>query len=191
MINIIIFGAPGAGKGTQSTNIEQHYHLEHISTGDLLRAEIAQGTPLGLEVQDLIAHGQLVDDATIIELISKELHHLPQGLQGVIFDGFPRTVAQAEALDELLARDGSRVHCLVELAVPDEELKRRLLNRAKIEGRSDDTPEVIADRIHVYNERTLPILKHYHEKGVYKQVNGSGKVEEISQAIFDAIDQSI
>ena len=191
MIHVIIFGAPGAGKGTQSQFIEQHYQLEHISTGDLLRQEIARQSPLGKRVQSIISQGHLVDDATIIDLIANELHHLPAGVEGVIFDGFPRTVAQAEALDSLLEKEHTSVNCLIELSVPEEELKSRLLNRAKIEGRADDTPDVIADRIRVYNERTLPIVDHYHRKGLHYKVAGAGSIEEISEAIFAAIDQSL
>ena len=191
MIHVIIFGAPGAGKGTQSQFIEQHYHLEHISTGDLLRQEIARESPLGKRVQSIISQGHLVDDATIIDLIANELHHLPEGVDGVIFDGFPRTVAQAEALDALLEKDKTSVDCLIELKVPEEELRTRLLNRAKIEGRADDTPEVIADRIRVYNERTLPIVDYYHRKGLHYEVPGAGSIEEITEAIFVAIDKSL
>jgi Adenylate kinase and related kinases len=191
MVHVIIFGAPGAGKGTQSSAIEQRYHLEHLSTGDLLRQEIARQSPLGQRVQNIIAQGHLVDDDTIIDLIANELHNLPKGVEGVIFDGFPRTVAQAEALDALLEHENDSIDCLIELDVPKEELEVRLLNRAKIEGRADDTPEVIADRIRVYNERTLPIVDYYRRKGLHHQVPGSGSIEEISKAIFEAIDLSL
>ena len=191
MKNIVIFGAPGSGKGTQSDKLIEKYGFKHISTGDVLRDQIKRGTELGKTAKGFIDEGKLIPDELMVGILADVYDSFGKDHEGVIFDGFPRTVAQAEALDALLEKDKTSVDCLIELKVPEEELRTRLLNRAKIEGRADDTPEVIADRISVYNERTLPIVDYYHRKGLHYEVPGAGSIEQITEAIFVAIDKSL
>jgi adenylate kinase len=183
MLNLVLFGPPGSGKGTQSAKLVEKYGLMQLSTGDMLRAEIAQGTVLGLEAKTLMADGKLVPDAVVIGMISNMLDANKDAV-GFIFDGFPRTVAQAEALDELLKSKNESISGMIALEVGDEELEHRLLLRGKSSGRPDDAnPEVIRKRIKEYNEKTLPVAEFYQKQGKLTGVNGVGSVAEI----FDTI----
>jgi adenylate kinase len=183
MLNLVLFGPPGAGKGTQSQKLIEKYGLIHLSTGDLLRSEIAQGTELGLEAKKLMDQGILVPDAVVIGMISHKLDANKEA-KGFIFDGFPRTVAQAEALDQLLNSKNVPVSGMIALEVSDDELERRLLLRGKDSGRPDDAnPEVIRKRIKEYNDKTAPVAGFYKKQNKLKSINGIGTVDEI----FDAI----
>src|SRR5471030_1298251 len=183
MLNIVLFGPPGAGKGTQSQNLIEKYGLIHLSTGDLLRGEISQGTELGLEAKKLMDEGILVPDHVVIGMISNKLDS-NKDAKGFIFDGFPRTVAQAIALDELLKSKNSAISGMIALEVSDTELEHRLLLRGKDSGRSDDAnPEVIRKRIREYNDKTAPVADFYKNQNKFTSVNGSGPKE----SIFDTI----
>jgi len=183
MLNLVLFGPPGAGKGTQSQLLIEKYGLIHLSTGDLLRSEISQGTALGLEAKKLMDEGILVPDAVVIGMISHKLD-ANKDAKGFIFDGFPRTVAQAEALDQLLNGKNAPISGMIALEVTDEELEHRLLLRGKNSGRADDAnPEVIRKRIKEYNDKTAPVAGFYKTQDKFKSINGIGSVEEI----FDAI----
>ena len=191
MFNLILFGPPGSGKGTQSANIVDKYGLIHLSTGDLLRQERAMKTPLGIEAQQFIDKGQLVPDEVVIWMISSALDANP-GAPGFLFDGFPRTVAQAEALDRLLELKKSSIHLVLFLEVDDEELITRLVHRAKTSGRTDDADESIQrKRQEVYRNETLPVAGHYgkHKKVVH--VNGMGEVTEIFGQLSTHIDRKM
>jgi adenylate kinase len=188
MLNLVLFGPPGAGKGTQSHKLIEQYGLIHLSTGDLLRGEIAQGTTLGLEAKKLMDDGKLVPDAVVIGMISNKLDS-NRDAKGFIFDGFPRTVAQAEALDSLLTSKHSAITGMIALEVDDDELLRRLLNRGKDSGRPDDAnPEVISKRIHEYNDKTAPVAGFYKNQGKFKSINGIGSVDEIFSQIHAIIE---
>ncbi|SDI23280.1 adenylate kinase [Mucilaginibacter sp. P25] len=183
MLNLVLFGPPGAGKGTQSKKLIEKYDLIHLSTGDLLRGEISQGTALGLEAKKLMDDGKLVPDEVVIGMISNKLDANKKA-KGFIFDGFPRTVAQAEALDQLLESKQSAISGMIALEVGDEELERRLLERGKESGRPDDAnPEVIRKRIKEYNDKTAPVAGFYQQQDKFTSINGVGSVDEI----FDAI----
>ena len=188
MLNIVLFGPPGAGKGTQSQNLIEKYGLIHLSTGDLLRGEITQGTELGLEAKKLMDQGILVPDAVVIGMISNKLD-ANKGAKGFIFDGFPRTVAQAEALDSLLKTKKSAISGMIALEVDDEELEHRLLLRGKDSGRPDDAnPEVIRKRIKEYNDKTAPVAGFYKAQNKFKSINGVGSITEIFDSINTVID---
>jgi adenylate kinase len=188
MLNLVLFGPPGAGKGTQSQKLIEKYGLIHLSTGDLLRSEIAQGTALGLEADHLMKEGKLVPDSVVIGMISHKLDS-NTAVKGFIFDGFPRTVAQAEALDELLTSKAAPISGMVALEVDDDELERRLLLRGKDSGRADDAnPEVIRKRIKEYNDKTAPVAEFYKSQNKFKSINGIGSVNEIFDAIGTVID---
>lgn len=182
MFNLILFGPPGSGKGTQSSNLISTFGLKHLSTGDLLRDEIARETRLGLEAKKFMDAGQLVPDAVVIGMIGSKLDENPEA-KGFIFDGFPRTTAQAEALDNLLQLKGTSIHMLLSLEVPEEELKQRLLLRGEVSGRSDDNEEVIANRIAEYKAKTEPVSNYYQAQGKLERIKGVGEVEEIFTAI--------
>ncbi|MGF7074019.1 adenylate kinase [Mucilaginibacter sp. 3215] len=183
MLNLVLFGPPGAGKGTQSKKLIEKYDLIHLSTGDLLRGEISQGTALGLEAKKLMDDGKLVPDEVVIGMISNKLD-ANKDAKGFIFDGFPRTVAQAEALDQLLESKQSAISGMIALEVGDDELERRLLERGKESGRPDDAnPEVIRKRIKEYNDKTAPVAGFYQQQDKFTSINGVGSVDEI----FDAI----
>jgi adenylate kinase len=188
MLNLVLFGPPGAGKGTQSQKLIDQYHLIHLSTGDLLRGEISQGTQLGLEAKKLMDNGMLVPDEVVIGMISNKLD-ANKDANGFIFDGFPRTVAQAEALDSLLATKGEAISSMVALEVDDDELEHRLLLRGKDSGRPDDAnPEVIRKRIHEYNSKTAPVAKFYQGQNKYKSVNGIGTIDDIFHSICQIVE---
>lgn len=187
MLNLVLFGPPGAGKGTQSQKLIEKYGLIHLSTGDLLRGEKEQGTTLGLEADKLMKEGKLVPDEVVIGMISNKLD-ANKDAEGFIFDGFPRTVAQAEALDNLLESKDSSISGMIALEVNDDELERRLLERGKKSGRSDDAnPEVIRKRIKEYNDKTAPVAGFYKNQDKFKSINGVGSIDQI----YDAIDAVI
>lgn len=178
MFNLVIFGAPGSGKGTQSEKIIENYGLHHISTGELLRDQIARGTELGKTADSYISKGQLIPDDLMVSILESELD-TPKAQKGVIFDGFPRTIPQADALKKMLERRGTKVHSVVGLEVDDNELIDRLVKRGKDSGRSDDNPDTIANRLKVYHSTTQPLRDYYLAEGSYHGVNGSGSVDQI------------
>lgn len=183
MLNVILFGPPGSGKGTQAEKLKEHFNLIHISTGDLLRGEIKNATPLGLEAQNFMDKGLLVPDEVIIGMISSKIDE-NEGSNGIICDGFPRTVAQAEALDNLLEVKDSKVAGLVALEVGEEELKQRLLERGKTSGRADDVDlATIERRIGEYKEKTEPVANYYRDFNKYIAVKGEGTIDDIFESL--------
>jgi len=189
MLNLVIFGAPGSGKGTQSQKLVERYGLYHISTGEVLRSHIARGTKLGVVADSFISKGCLIPDQLMIDVLAHELDNNPQETaHGVIFDGFPRTIAQAEALDALMAERGTCVHAVVGLDVPEDELVDRMLRRGKIEGRADDNPETIKKRLDVYHNQTSPLRDFYVGEGKYHSIPGHGDVDAVFMRIVDALD---
>lgn len=188
MFNLILFGPPGSGKGTQSEKLIGKYGFKHLSTGDLLRSEIARQTPLGLEAKSLMDEGKLVSDEVVIGMIRNALDtHLD--VPGFLFDGFPRTTAQAEALDRLLGEKDATIGALIALHVPDEELIARLMNRAKTSGRSDDANEAILRmRLDVYRRETVPVAEHYRMQGKTVSLEGVGSIDEIFESIRTIIE---
>ena len=189
MINIVIFGAPGSGKGTQSDKLIEHYHLFHISTGDVLRDHMRRGTELGMVAKEYIDQGQLVPDDLIIDLLAQVLDENKENTtQGVIFDGYPRTIPQAEALEGMLAERGTQVDAVVGLEVPDEELIKRIVLRGEQSGRADDNEETARKRIEVYYEQTSPLKAYYQEQGKYLAINGMGTIDGIFEQIQHELD---
>ena len=176
MLNIALFGPPCAGKGTQAKRIMKKYNLAHLSTGDMIRKEIAEGTELGKMAADIINSGQLLSDEFVIELIQDSMKK-SSGVDGFLFDGFPRTVAQAQKLDEMLEESGSPLRCLLSIEVPVDELKRRMMERAKIEGRADDNEEAINNRFKEYHAKTVPVAQHY--RVISHPVKGDGTMDEV------------
>ncbi len=188
MFNLVLFGPPGSGKGTQSDLLVSRYGLKHLSTGNLLRQEIADQTALGLEAKRYIDAGQLVPDAVVIGMVGAYFDQHPDAA-GFLFDGFPRTVAQSEALDKLLSERNTSISLVLALEVSEEELVRRLLNRGKTSGRTDDSDEsVIRKRFAVYTQETSPVAGYYEQSGKFKSIPGEGSVEGIGQALCAAID---
>ena len=190
MLNIVIFGAPGSGKGTQSEKIVEKYNLDHISTGDVLRAEIAAGSELGKTAKGLIDNGQLIPDELMVSILASKLDTLVDS-KGVIFDGFPRTIAQAEALKAMLNKRGQDVTAMIELDVPEDELMTRLLLRGQASGRADDNEETIKKRLVVYNQQTAPLKDWYKNDGKHCYINGLGELDRIFADIVAAIDARI
>jgi adenylate kinase len=189
MFNLILFGPPGSGKGTQSEKLVEKYGLIHLSTGNLLREEISNRTLLGLEAKNFLDKGQLVPDEVVIAMIGTCLEHHQQ-VTGFLFDGFPRTIAQAQALDKLLSFKKTEIGLVLALEVTEEELVKRLLNRGKTSGRSDDTNEtVIHKRFTVYKNETAPIAEHYKKLKKFQAIKGEGSVEEIFDSLCQAIDK--
>jgi adenylate kinase len=179
MLNIVLFGPPGAGKGTQAEKIINTYNLVHLSTGDILRKELAEKTKLGMEAKNYMDKGELVPDEIVIGMIETKIDRNP-GAKGFIFDGFPRTIAQAQALDRLLSKKGTPITAMLMLIVEHDELIKRLLNRGKDSGRRDDQNiAVIENRIKVYNNETAPLVDYYKKQGKYHAVGGMGSIEEI------------
>lgn len=187
MMNLVIFGGPGSGKGTQSARIIDNYGLYHISTGELLRDHIKRETEIGKTANEYISKGQLIPDDLMISIIEDVLDKEAKDKKGIILDGFPRTIPQAEALEEFLKSRGSEVHAVIGLEVPDEELTSRLLKRAEESGRSDDNPETIKKRLEVYHNQTSPLREHYIGKNKYISINGKGNVDDIFHSIKDGL----
>jgi adenylate kinase len=189
MINLVLFGPPGAGKGTQADNIVKKYDLVHLSTGDIFRRNMKQHTELGDLAKSYIDKGELVPDEVTIKMLEAEVDAHADA-KGFIFDGFPRTTAQAKALDSFLETKNASISVMLALSVPDEELKDRLKKRAEVSGRSDDAdPEIIANRISVYKNETAPVAEYYKAQGKYEEVDGVGSIDEISEKLFEAIDR--
>jgi adenylate kinase len=182
MLNIVIFGAPGSGKGTQSERIAGQFGVNHISTGDVLRAEMKNGTELGKTAQGYVSQGQLIPDALMIDILAGVFDGCKGG-KGVIFDGFPRTIAQAEALKAMLAARGQQVSVMFDLDVPEEELMARLIKRGQESGRSDDNEETIRKRLSVYHSQTAPLIDWYKKDGTYRHITGNGTMDEITAKI--------
>ena len=188
MLNIVIFGAPGSGKGTQSERIVEKYGINHISTGDVLRAEIKNGTELGKTAKGYIDQGQLIPDELMIDILASVFDSFKDS-KGVIFDGFPRTIAQAEALKKMLAERGQDVSVMLDLEVPEDELMVRLIKRGKDSGRADDNEETIKKRLHVYHSQTSPLIDWYKNEKKYQHINGLGTMEGIFAEICEALDK--
>ena len=191
MLNLILFGPPGSGKGTQSEKLIVKYGLKHLSTGDLLRSEIAQQTTLGMEAKSFMDKGQLVPDAVVIGMIRSALETNPD-VKGFLFDGFPRTPAQAAALDELMELKGTSINTMLAMEVSEQELMIRLLKRGETSGRSDDTnEEVVKARITEYHNKTAAVADYYHQFGKVVTVKGEGSIEAIFNSLCKEIDQKI
>lgn len=188
MLNLILFGPPGSGKGTQAKFLIEKYNLLHISTGDLFRYEMGNDTPLGLQAKQYIAKGELVPDEVTIGMLKNKVNANPD-VEGYIFDGFPRTIPQAVALDEFLTEKHEEVTQLIALDVDDNEIVSRILNRGKTSGRADDNDEqIIRNRIEVYNKETAVVYGHYAEKGKSQKLSGIGSIEEIFARLTESID---
>lgn len=189
MLNIVIFGAPGSGKGTQSDKLIEHYNLFHISTGDVLRDNIKRGTELGKIAKGFIDQGQLVPDELIIDILAQVLdENKDNASDGVIFDGFPRTIPQAEALEQLLADRGTKIDAVVGLEVPEDELIKRILLRGQMSGRSDDNEDTARKRLDTYHNQTSPLKAYYEQQGKYRAINGLGSIDDIFELIKDSLD---
>jgi adenylate kinase len=191
MVNFLIFGPPGSGKGTQSVRLAEKFNLLHLSTGDMLRAEISAGTELGRKMSTIMSKGELVPDEVVIEMIANKIDS-SKSYSGFLFDGFPRTVAQTVALEKMLNDRGMKIDCMLALDVEHDELVKRLIGRAELSGRPDDKdPAVIENRIDVYNEKTLPIINYCNERGLYMPVNGMGTIDDIYGRLVEAISSII
>lgn len=187
MLNIVIFGAPGSGKGTQSEKIVEKYQLNHISTGDVLRAEIKNGTELGRTAKGYIDQGQLIPDELMVSILASVFDSFKDS-KGVIFDGFPRTIPQAEALKEMLKERGQEVSVMLDLDVPEDELMTRLIKRGQMSGRADDNEETIKKRLVVYHNQTSPLKEYYKQEGSYRHIDGLGELDRIFGDICKAIE---
>ena len=189
MLNIVLFGAPGCGKGTQSELLEKKFGLSHISTGEIIRSQIKAQTPLGVQMQEYISRGELAPDSIVIGMVENYLAE-HQDIKGTIFDGFPRNTYQAEQFDVMLAECGQKVDVMLSLRVPDEELIKRLLLRGEVSGRADDAnEEVIGNRIRIYKEQTEIVENYYSEQGKFVAIDGVGTVEEIFERLCAAVER--
>jgi len=188
MKNIVIFGAPGSGKGTQSDKMIEKYGLNHISTGDVLRAEISKGTELGKTAAGYIDNGQLIPDDLMVSILAK-VYDSYGDHKGVIFDGFPRTIPQAEALKKMLDERGDRVAAMIELDVPEDELMKRLILRGQQSGRADDNEETIKKRLQVYHSQTQPLIQWYNQEGIHYHIDGLGDLDRIFGDICQVMDR--
>jgi adenylate kinase len=185
MVNFLIFGPPGSGKGTQSVRLAEQFNLLHLSTGDMLRAEIAAGTELGKKMSHIMSKGELVPDEVVIEMIANKIDQ-SKGTAGFLFDGFPRTVAQTASLEKMLNKRGMKIDQMLVLEVGHDELVKRLIARAELSGRPDDKdPAVIENRIDVYKEKTEPIIDYCKERGLYQPVNGMGTIDDIFKRLSE------
>lgn len=190
MLNLVIFGAPGSGKGTQSEKLIGRYHLHHISTGEVLRDHIARGTELGRTADSYISQGQLIPDELMLRVLEHELDNNPdKTAEGVIFDGFPRTIPQALALKDMMKRRGQKIHAVIGLEVPEDQLMERMVLRGKESGRSDDNPETIRKRLAVYHKQTQPLRDYYVGEGVYVPIKGDGTVDQVFERVIAALDK--
>lgn len=188
MKNIVIFGAPGSGKGTQSEKMIEKYGFGHISTGDVLRSEIKNGTELGKTAKSYIDQGQLIPDELMIDILASVYDDFGKEHEGVIFDGFPRTIPQAEALKKMLADRGHKVAAMIELDVPEDELMKRLLLRGQLSGRSDDNEATIKKRLDVYHNQTAPLIAWYEKEGIHNHIDGLGELDRIFGDICKVIE---
>lgn len=190
MLNLVIFGAPGSGKGTQSEKLIDRYHLHHISTGEILRDHIARGTELGRTADSYISQGQLIPDELMLRVLEHELDNNPdKTAEGVIFDGFPRTIPQALALKDMMKRRGQKIHAVIGLEVPEDQLMERMVLRGKESGRSDDNPGTIRKRLAVYHKQTQPLRDYYVGEGVYVPIKGDGTVDQVFERVIAALDK--
>jgi adenylate kinase len=185
-MRLVLLGAPGSGKGTQAARLREHLQVPHVSTGDLLRAEVAAGSKLGLEAKGIMARGELVSDAILLGMLEARLSR-PDTANGFILDGYPRNLAQANALADLLARIDQPMGCAVQLDVDSELLIQRIAGRAKAEGRADDNPESVRKRLAIYNEQTAPVVEFYRQQGVLTVVDGVGSLDDVFNRILEAI----
>jgi adenylate kinase len=188
MKNVVIFGAPGSGKGTQSEKMIAKYGLEHISTGDVLRNEIKKGSELGNTAKGYIDNGQLIPDDLMVNILASVYDSFGRNHKGVIFDGFPRTIPQAEALKKMLSERGDKVAAMIELDVPENELMKRLVLRGKESGRADDNEETIKKRLVVYHNQTAPLIDWYAKENIHHHINGLGELDRIFADICSVID---
>lgn len=188
MKNIVIFGAPGSGKGTQSDKLIEKYGFKHISTGDVLRDQIKRGTELGKTAKGFIDEGKLIPDELMVNILASVYDSFGKEHAGVIFDGFPRTIPQAEALKKMLAERGHKVAAMIELDVPEDELMKRLILRGKQSGRSDDNEETIKKRLNVYHTQTAPLIEWYEKEGIRHHINGLGELDRIFADICKVVD---
>lgn len=190
-MNIVLFGGPGSGKGTQSERLIKKYGLHHISTGEVLRDHIKRGTELGKIAKSYIDEGQLIPDELMISILDEVLENEAKDKPGVIFDGFPRTIPQAKALNELLKKRSKELHAVVGLEVPDEELVKRMINRGKQTGRADDNEETIKKRLKVYHDQTSPLKDHYKKEEKYVTIDGNKEIDDIFDTIVKELDKHI
>jgi adenylate kinase len=189
MVNFLIFGPPGSGKGTQSVKLAEKFNLKHLSTGDMLRAEIAAGTELGAKMSSIMSKGELVPDEVVIEMIANKIDST-KDVAGFLFDGFPRTVAQTEELEKMLNERGMKIDSMLVLDVDHDELVKRLILRADLSGRPDDKdPAVIENRIDVYRSKTEPIIDYCQQRGIYQPVNGVGSIDEIFERLCEFMEE--
>lgn len=185
-MRLVLLGAPGSGKGTQAARLKAYLHVPHISTGDLLRAEVAAGTPLGLQAKEVMARGDLVSDDILLGMLKARFSR-EDTRDGFILDGYPRNLAQADALNRLLQSLGQRFDAAVQLKVDNEQIIERLAGRAKAEGRADDSPESVRHRLHVYDQQTAPVVEFYRQRGELTEVDGMGALEDVFARIVAAI----
>lgn len=190
MLNLVLFGAPGSGKGTQSAKLIDEYGLYHISTGEVLRDHISRGTELGKVAEGYISKGNLIPDELMIQILDDVLEKEASDKKGVVFDGFPRTIPQAEALKELLRKRNTDLHAVIGLEVPEEELMERMIRRGQETGRADDNPETIKSRLNVYHNQTLPLKEYYTKEGKYLPINGLGVVDDIFNDIASGLEKA-
>jgi len=188
MLNIVLFGPPGAGKGTQAEILEKKYGFLHLSTGEAIRNQISQKTPMGLQAEEQMKDGGLVDDDLVCKIVASYVLNHSEG-KGVIFDGFPRTTSQAERFDVFLKEHGQKVSSMIAMTIPDEEIVKRILERAKSSGRADDQdPEIIRHRIDTYKKQTAPVADFYAAQGKYHEIDGIGTIDEVNNKLCELID---
>ena len=190
-MNIVLFGPPGAGKGTQAKLICEKYYLNHLSTGDLLRKESSKETSLGIQIKNTINDGKLVSNETTIELIKQFIDENKNNKKGFLFDGFPRNKKQAELLDHLMESINEKILCVILLNVNEDVLKERIMNRSTTEGRSDDNLETLSKRLHTYSSETEPLIEYYSSQNLVRKVHGTGEISDINQGINSHIDASL